>query len=319
MTRLLSLSAPLLLLATPAFAQDAAPPLPEAAAAMIDAAIANGDADDVQAVFNAARAAFPESAAQIDARWQTYQAAQAQRAAAAAAAQQEAIRQAGLFENWSGEGQIGGFQSSGNTDEIGVSTALSLNRDGINWQHRLRFAADYRRQDGTTTREQLLAQYEPRYQIDEDLFAFGLAQFERDNRQGYAERYVVSGGLGYRVLNSDGLHLSIKAGPAYRVTDFTDGRRNQNLAALFGVDFDWQITDTIKLTQDANSTVETGGEALVVIDSANTSITATTGLEATIIGNLRARASWAVEYDSNPGVGAETTDTLTRFTLIYGF
>ena len=172
MTRLLSLSAPLLLLATPAFAQDAAPPLPEAAAAMIDAAIANGDADDVQAVFNAARAAFPESAAQIDARWQTYQAAQAQRAAAAAAAQQEVIRQAGLFENWSGEGQIGGFQSSGNTDEIGVSTALSLNRDGINWQHRLRFAADYRRQDGTTTREQLLAQYEPRYQIDEGLFAF---------------------------------------------------------------------------------------------------------------------------------------------------
>lgn len=293
--------------------------MPEAARAMIDAAIANGDADDVEAVVNAARVAFPASSAQIDSVFSAYQADQAALAAQQAAAEEAEIRQAGLFDNWSGQGQIGGFQASGNTDEIGVSAALELRREGIDWEHRLRASADYRRTDGVTSREQFLARYEPRYQINDGLFAFGLAQYERDTRQGFSARYSVSGGLGYRLIDTDTMDLSIKAGPAYRVTEFTDGTSSSRLAGLFGVDFDWQISDAIKLTQDASSTVETGGEALLIVDSANTSLTATTGLEAGISDNLSARLSWAIEYDSNPPAGALNTDTITRFTLIYGF
>ena len=286
---------------------------------MIDAAIANGDADDVEAVVNSARAAFPAGRAEIDAIFAAYQADQREIAAAEEAAEEAEIRQAGLFDNWSGEGQIGGFQASGNSDEIGLSAALTLEREGIDWEHKLRLSADYRRQDGATSREQFLASYEPRYQFSDRLFAFGLAQFERDSRQGFAGRYSLSGGLGYRVIDTDSMELSIKAGPAYRITEFEDGTSTSRLAGLAGLDFDWEISDTIKLTQDANSTVETGGEALVIIDSSNTSITATTGLEASITDALRARLSWAVEYDSNPGAGAVNTDTMTRFTLIYGF
>ena len=314
MKKLALLAIPFALSASPAAAQ-----LPEAARAMIDAAIANGDADDVEAVVNSARTAFPDDANEIDAIFAAYTAEQAELAEAEEAAEEEAIRQAGLLDNWSGEGQIGGFQSSGNTDEIGLSAALSLEREGIDWEHRLRLSADYRRQDGATSREQFLASYEPRYQINERLFAFGLAQFERDSRQGYSARYSVSTGLGYRVIDSDSMELSVKAGPAYRVTEFNDGTSTSRLAALAGLDFDWQISDAIKLTQDANSTVETGGEALVIIDSSNTSLTATTGLEASITDALRARLSWSVEYDSNPAAGAVSTDMLTRFTLIYGF
>lgn len=301
------------------YASPAAAELPEGARAMIDAAIANGDADDVEAVINSARTAFPDDVAEIDAIFAAYQAEQTELAEAEAAAEEAEIRQAGLFDNWSGEGQIGGFQSSGNTDEIGISAALTLEREGIDWEHRLRLSADYRRQDGATSREQFLAKYEPRYQINDRLFAFGLAQFERDSRQGYSARYSVSGGLGYRVIDTDTMELSVQAGPAYRITEFNDGTSTSRLAALAGLDFDWQLSEAIKLTQDANSTVETGGQALVIIDSSNTSFTATTGLEASITDALRARLSWAIEYDSNPSAGAESTDTLTRFTLIYGF
>lgn len=314
MRKLAPIALPLALVATHAAAE-----LPEAARAMIDAAIASGDAEQVEAIVTTARAAFPEDTAEIDAIWTQFQADQRELAAAEAAAEENAIRSAGLFDNWSGEGQIGAFQSSGNSDEFGVTAALSLEREGIDWEHRLRLAADYRRQDGTTSREQFLASYEPRYQISERLFAFGLGQFERDRRQGFSARYALSGGLGYKVIDTDNMELSVKAGPAYRVTEFTDGTSTSRLAALAGLDFDWQISDSIKLTQDASSTVETGGEALVIVDGANTSITASTGLEAGLSDALRARLSWTVEYDSNPPVGAVSTDTLTRFTLIYGF
>ncbi len=314
MTKLPILAAPLLLLGAPAAAE-----LPEAARTMIDAAIASGDAEQVEAVVATARTAFPDDAAEIDAIWNAYQAELAELAAVEAAREEEEIRQAGLLDHWSGQGQIGAFQSSGNSDEFGVTAALELEREGIDWEHNLRVTADYRRQNGVTSREQFLARYEPHYQINPRLFAFGLAQYERDRLQGYSSRYSLSGGIGYKLVDTETMELSVKAGPAYRVTQFTDGTDSSRLAALFGVDFDWDISDNIKLTQDANSTVETGGEALLIVDSANTSLTATTGLEAGLTDALSARLSWTIEYDSNPPVGAVSTDTLTRFTLVYGF
>ena len=286
---------------------------------MIDAAIASGDAERVEAVVATARAAFPDDAGEIDAIWTQYQADQAEIAAAQAAQEEAELRQAGLFDNWSGEGQIGAFQSSGNTDEFGVTAALALEREGIDWEHRLRLTADYRRLNGATSREQFLARYEPRYQISERLFAYGLAQYERDRRQGYSSRYALSGGIGYKVIDEENMELSVKAGPAYRITQFTDGTSASRLAGLFGADFAWDISDNLKFTQDASSTVETGGEALVIVDSANTSISATTGLEAGLTDALSARLSWTIEYDSNPPAGAVKTDTLSRFTLVYGF
>lgn len=315
MRKIALFAAPLALVSFPAAAQD----LPDAARTMIDAAIASGDTERVEAVIETARAAFPQDRAEIEAIWTAYQADQAEIAAAEAAREEEEIRQAGLFENWNGEGQIGAFQSSGNTDEFGLTTVLALNREGIDWEHRLRLTADYRRQDGTTSREQLQASYEPRYQINDNLFAYGLVQYERDRLQGYSARYALSGGLGYKVIDTDDMELSVKAGPAYRITQFTDGTESSRIAALFGADFNWDISDSLTLTQNANSTVETGGQALLIVDSANTSLSATTGLEAGLTDKLSARLSWTIEYDSSPPAGAVSTDTLSRFTLVYGF
>ncbi len=315
MKKIVCLAASLALFSVPAAAQQ----LPDAARTMIETAIATGDAEQVKAVVNTARAAFPEETAEIDAIWTAYEEEQARIAAAQAEQEAAEIRQASLLDNWNGEGQIGAFQSSGNTDEFGVTTVLALNREGIDWEHRLRLTADYRRQNGITSREQFQASYEPRYQINDQLFAYGLARYERDRLQGYTARYAVSGGLGYKVIDGPGMELSVKAGPAYRITQFTDGTKSSRIAALFGADFNWDITDNLTLTQDANSTLETGGEALLIVDSANTSLSATTGLEAGLTDKLSARLSWTIEYDSNPPAGAVSTDTLSRFTLVYGF
>ena len=92
-----------------------------------------------------------------------------------------------------------------------------------------------------------------------------------------------------------------------------------SLAGLIGLDFDWSITDRLKLTQDTNAVAETGGSAIAIIDSRNTTLDLITGLDATINSSLTARFSYAVEYDSNPPPGAVQTDTLSRVTLIYDF
>ena len=91
------------------------------------------------------------------------------------------------------------------------------------------------------------------------------------------------------------------------------------LAALFGADFDWKLADRVTFTQDANAVTETGGEALLIVDSANTTLNLLSGIDFKVSNRLRSRLSYQLEYNSNARQNREQTDTLTRFTLVYGF
>ncbi len=97
------------------------------------------------------------------------------------------------------------------------------------------------------------------------------------------------------------------------------GAAEERLAGLLGLDFNWQISDRLKLTQGANMVAETGGQATVIFDSTNTTVLLVTGLEAKISEKLSTRLSFTLDHDSNPPEGAVSTDTLSRFTLLYGF
>ncbi len=291
--------------------------LPEPVRAMIDAAIATGDAGKVRTVADIARTTNPADTSEIDVIIAAFESELAARKAAEA--RQAELRQADLFDNWSAKGEFGGFRATGNTSNTGVTIGLTLDRQGIAWRHRLTGRADHQRAGGITTREQFLGRYEPNVNVSDNFYVYALAQYERDRFQGFSGRYAISGGMGYQALKKDDIQLSLKAGPAYRVTEFVDGRSESRIAGLVGIDFDWNITDRLKLTQDTNAVAETGGSAVAIIDSRNTSIDLTTGLDATIAKSLKARVSYAIEYDSNPPPGAVQTDTLSRVTLIYDF
>jgi putative salt-induced outer membrane protein len=293
--------------------------LPEPVRAMIDAAIATGDETKVRTVVELAKQTNPDDTAEIDAILTGFEARLAATKAAEAAAKEEAIRTASLFENWSGKGEFGAFRATGNTSNTGITAGLTVERQGIDWRHRLTGRVDYQRANGTTTREQFLARYEPNYNLSDSIYVYALAQYERDRFQGFSGRYAISGGLGYQALNKDDIKLSLKAGPAYRVTEFVDGRSESRIAGLVALDFDWNITKRLTLTQDTNAVAETGGSAIAIIDSRNTTLDLVTGLNAAISSKLSARFSYAVEYDSNPPPGAVQTDTLSRVTLIYDF
>ena len=293
--------------------------LPEPVRAMIDAAIATGDESKVRTVIDLARTTNPEDTAELDAMLAAYETVLAEAKVDKAIAKEAAIRSAGVFENWSGKGEFGAFRATGNATDTGITTGLTLDRQGIDWRHKLTARVDFQSSNGVTTREQYLARYEPNVNFSERFYAYALAQYERDRFQGFTGRYAVSGGIGYQALKNDEIQLSVKVGPAYRVTKFVDGRNDSRIAGLIGLDFDWSITERLKLTQDTNAVAETGGSAIAIIDSQNTTLDLITGLNATINSSLSARFSYAVEYNSNPPPGAVGTDTLSRVTLIYDF
>ncbi|MFC3099370.1 DUF481 domain-containing protein [Altererythrobacter lauratis] len=310
--------------------------MPDPVRAMIEAAIATGDPATVEAVAGVALTAYPDAAEEIAAM--VSQSAQPDAAAAPeAAAPTElveagtsdvpqlaeaapaAARRPGFFDNWSGRGEVGGFKSAGNSPATGLTGQINLRRQGEDWRHNLRLAADYRRSRGRSEREQFSALYEPQYQIDDGFFAYALAQFERNRFQGFAGRYAVSGGLGYRVLNGGGATLDVKAGPAWRRTELLTGLAENSIAGLIGLDFDWAITDRLKLTQDANAVAEAGGRAVAFIGSNNTTLQLVSGIESKFSERLTGRFSYTIEYDSSPAANAVSTDTQSRFTLVYNF
>jgi len=283
--------------------------LPEPVRAMIDAAIANGDEAKARAVIAIARETNPADASEVDAILADYETRLAAAAKEAEAAKQAEIRSAGLFENWTGAGELGAFRSTGNSDNIGITAGLGLTREGINWRHKLSGRADYQETEGVVTREQYLAAYEPNFKLSGSLYLYGLAQYERDQFQGFSGRYSVSGGLGYDIIKRDDMTLSVKAGPAWRRTDLVGGGGSSSFAGLAAIDFGWRISEGISLTQSGSALMQSGSSTFI----------SDTGLTAKIANELSVRLSYTIEHDTEPPLGAVKTDTLSRFTLIYDF
>ncbi|WP_262407929.1 YdiY family protein [Sphingopyxis sp. OPL5] len=282
---------------------------PDPVSDMLTAAIASGKDADVEAVAKLAKAANPDDAAEIDARVVAYRAERQRLKDEAAAAVRAKLAAAKFWENWKGEGQIGGSLSTGNTKSAGLSAGLALARKGIDWTHKLRLQADYQRTNGRTSIERYLGEVEPQYRLSDRGFVYGLGRWEKDRILGYDSRWNLSGGLGYKLIDSKSVALSLKGGPAWRRTDFVRGDIDNELTALAGLDFGWQLSPTLRLTQVAST----------VVGEANSSTSSLTSLNAKLSGKLSARIAYSAQIDSSPPPGVESVDTQTRFTLVYGF
>lgn len=278
----------------------AAAPLPDAVAAMLDAA--GGDAAQLKTISDIAKKTNPQSVAEIDARVDAINKAQA-------AGREEKLANQGAFEGWSGAGEAGGFISSGNTNTKGVALGLNVSKETRKWKHSLRGFVDYQQQDGVTSRERYFAGYEGNYNITPDFYALLTLSWERDPFSGFDRRFAQSLGLGYKIVNTDRLKLSVEGGPALRQTRFTDGFNDSAFAARGAVNLDWQISGQLQFTQSG----------LLFYDSFNTSTQAISALTYKLSDALSARASFQFNSESNPPLGRKNTDTTSRLTIVYGF
>jgi putative salt-induced outer membrane protein len=305
------MKAPVLIVSIAAalLAQPASAELPEPVRAMVEAAVNTGDTAKVEAVVEVARQTNPGEAREINRIYQLF--LDSRRAQQAEQKQQEEreIRNAGLLDYWEGRGEAGASRSTGNTESVGFTGALALERIGIDWQHKLGARVDYQRDTGKTSREQYRASYEPNYNFSERGFVYGLIQYESDRFQGFSSRYSASGGIGYRVVEREGLRLSVKGGPALRRAMLIPEENESYIAALGAMSLDWEISEKIDLTQEAS----------LFLRAQNSNFTSLTGVEAGIGGGLKARVSYSLQHETDPTDGALQTDTLSRFTVIYDF
>lgn len=292
---------PLLLVAAPAVAAEP-PPLAEPVRKMLEAVIAGGNENDISAVAKVARQTNPGAIAEIDAMVNAHRVRKEEQ-------RQVRIARATMLELWDGKVELGGFRSTGSTSEVGISAGVSLTRSGLQWTHRLSGSVDYRRANGRTSRERFVAAYEPRYQFDPGGFVYGLVQFERDPFIGFDSRYAASAGIGYKLIQSKAINLSVDAGPSVRRVEYTDDFTETKFGGRSSLNFGWKLSPTLNLRQTASGYFESD-----VI-----TLSAQTALDARIVSRLTARLSYNVLHETESRLTGERLDTLSKVTLIYDF
>lgn len=292
-----------LLLANTAGAAKREVPLSEPLQKMLDAALASNNEGEVATVSKYLRVAAPESADLIRSVADNWNADRAAR-------RNRELQESDFFALVTGRAELGGYASTGNTDNIGLTGIVDLAREGYRWRHKLRLQADYQENAGVTSREHYLAEFQPNYKVDDRLYIYGSTQYESDKFFGYYDRFSASAGAGYSAIKRRGLTLDLELGPAYRHTDFTDQTIESNLAARGSVDLDWQISPALTFRQDA---------AAYVVTEANSTVSSTTALNAKLFGPLSAQLSYAVQYESMPPAGRVNADTTSRAALVYSF
>lgn len=288
-------------IATPAIAAEPAM-LPPAVREMLEAAIANGNETEIATVSKIAKQTNPASADEIQRLVNSWK-------ERTKATHDTLIREATFTELWTGRVEAGGFQSSGSTNEIGISLAASATRTGLQWSHKLSANADYRRANGVTSRERYFAGYEPRFEFDSRGFAYGLAQFERDTSIGYDERYTGSIGVGYKVIVSKPVDLSLDIGPSIRHAKYDLGERETKFGARGSMTMAWRASPRLTFKQNASGYVE----------SDVYSLNSTTSLETKVTTRWSAAMSYNLQYESATILAARAFNTLGRLTLTYDF
>ena len=277
-----------------------AAPLPAEVARMIEAAAETPGA--LATVAEVARRTHPESLEEID----------AQVRALTSRAEEERIAQITSLrfrDGWKGEGQAGGFISTGNSDDIGASAGLTFAKETLRWRHEIKAAGDYQRSNGAVSKERYFAGYAGQWKLSGRAFVALSASGESDRFAGFRSRFTESVGVGYRVWNRPDLKLDVQAGPALRQINYYDRDNEMAFSARLGGDLTWTIRPDLVFTQNAS----------VFLDSVSSTLTSSTALTTKLRGDLSARASFDVRMESEPPVGREHTDTTTRASLVYNF
>lgn len=290
-------------------AAPAANALPDGVKAMIDAAIAEGKPQELATIIRLARIAHPGAASRIDEIEATIREEREASGKGAPKKRRTELARAKASRDWNGQVEFGASRSTGNSRNLGLFGALQAEREGFAWRHKLAARAEIQENNNVRTTERALLSWQPSYKFHERLYGFGLAQYEYDPLLGYDNRYTASGGIGYGAIASDRVKLDLEGGPAFRFTDRITGEQDAKVAGRASLNFSWKVTPTLELKQSG----------AVYVEGGDSSASALTVLDTKLIGALKGRFSYNVQYEHDAPLGAKPLDTVSRATLVYGF
>jgi putative salt-induced outer membrane protein YdiY len=206
---------------------------------------------------------------------------------------------------------LGASLSSGNTKSSNLTLAgdavRATNQDKVS----LYGTALYARSEGVTTAERLRLGGRYDHNLSADWFGFGGLDFERDKFANLKLRSQLSGGLGFHWIKTPATTWDLFGGAAFSSDKFFDATTIDSAlrdsysypSLLLGEESTHKLSDTTTAKQRGviYPNLKNTGQYRATWDA---------GLSVAMSKTMSLNAGFALGYNSEPGVGRKSTDTL---------
>lgn len=219
---------------------------------------------------------------------------------------------------WTGQGEAGLVKTSGNTDSENANIGLAFTNEGELWTHDLSFKLFQNSSDGVDTAESLSAAYIAKRALSERRYIFAGLNYLDDDFDGFTEQSSVSIGYGYHVFDTEKVGFELAAGLGYRDTNqliiLTDGSEveGQDLSGA-------TLVLLSKYRNKLTANTEFVDDFRAEIGSDNTFFQNDAALIVSMNERFSLKAGILTRHNTDPAPGADETDTVTSFNLLYNF
>jgi putative salt-induced outer membrane protein len=224
---------------------------------------------------------------------------------------------------WTGKGQFGFLSSHGNSDAESINGKVDLLRYDGAWKNEIYAGGLYGKNSGIVSAERWEIRGQSNYTISGDLFAFGALRYEHDLFDGFQYQASVTGGMGYKLINTDDTKLTAQIGAGYRrlrpevidkdatglVISRTPLDATGDPIATAGVDFSHAFTKTTVFTN----------KFLVEAGSSDTLLHDDLALTVKMSDKLALSVGYGITDNTKPPAPLKKLDTVASVNLVFGF
>jgi putative salt-induced outer membrane protein len=225
-----------------------------------------------------------------------------------------------LIPGWSGKGQIGYVDSTGNVDASNADAQLDLAHTTGPWKDTLHLEGLYTKSNSVVSGERWAGLLQSNYQVTMPMFVFGAVHYTDDKFSGFDYQGSVAVGVGYNFLTSSTDKLSGQVGVGYRSLRpetlnkdaagnvyRVEGTTSDNAIATAEVDYEHDFNASTKLT-DKLLTESGSDDTLLQNDLA---------VQVQMSRRLALSAGYSIHDNSSPPVGVKKLDTITTLNLVF--
>lgn len=238
---------------------------------------------------------------------------EAQKAVETAAKAKEEPK-AGVYK-WSGRASAGGTLQDGNSSsktvvaDIDIKARDKMNRFGLGGE------ANWAQDNGekTDNDQQLYANYDRFIDEDQKWFIGGRQSLEKDEFEQLDIRSKTGLFVGHQFYERDDLNLQVKAGPEYIYEKLENGDSESDIALGWALDYDQKLADNkVQIFHKHELSTPFADTGAFLFESE-------TGARVPVGEHLNASAQVDFDWDNDPALGVQESDTTYAVKLGYGW
>ena len=215
-------------------------------------------------------------------------------------------------KTWTGEGEFGVNQTTGNTEYQNIIGKLAFTYTPTEtWKHGLKLEALRTEDEERVTGESYELNLRSDYNLLEKGFLFGAFRYEDDKFSGYDYQSKLSFGYGQKFIDTKPRFLEVRAGGGVKQSQLENSDESELEAILdLGLTFRQKVSSNSEFTQEFS--VEIGDEN--IHSESNTGFLVNIGES-----NMALKLSLDIKNNTEVPPDTEKTDTVTAVTLMYSF